>query len=321
MTGKDLKNAHPRPILAIVGPTAIGKTSLSIDIAQEFGCEVIGVDSMQIYKLMDIGTAKITHDEMAGVPHHLIDILYPDEDYDAARFVHDASTLEAAITNRSRIPLMVGGTGLYLKSFRDGLFKGVHIEKEVRDKIKNRLAIEGAEALHEELRACDRLSAERIHPNDTSRIIRGLEIFQSTGIPWSVHLANQASSSNTTRRGGPMLIVGLTCARDLLYSRINMRTQIMIDQGLEGEVLSLLQLGYKPELKSMGSIGYRHMVNYLKGEWTMSEMIDLLARDTRRYAKRQYTWFNKMEGVEWFDVRDKGKVMQRVREWLGSRHS
>ncbi|WP_163336715.1 tRNA (adenosine(37)-N6)-dimethylallyltransferase MiaA [Desulfopila sp. IMCC35008] len=320
MAQKEFNNHPPQPVVAIVGPTAIGKTSLSIDIAQEFNCEIIGVDSMQVYKLMDIGTAKITSEEMEGVPHHLIDILYPDEDYDAAGFVRDASVLVDEITERGRIPLMVGGTGLYLKSFKDGLFEGIQVKQEIRKQLKHRVATEGANVLHEELQLCDHVSAERVHPNDTSRIIRGLEIFQSTGVPWSTHLARQASGDATTGSRQGILIIGLTCERELLYRRINMRTNFMIDQGLEGEVRSLLEMGYKQELKSMGSIGYRHMIHYLKGDWTKSEMMELLARDTRRYAKRQYTWFKKMEGIEWFDFRDNGKVIERVRGWLNENH-
>lgn len=320
MTKNNSNNSSSHPAVALVGPTAIGKTALSIDIAKEFDCEVIGVDSMQIYKLMDIGTAKITPEEMDGVPHHLIDILYPDEDYDAAGFVRDATALVSDISGRGHIPLMVGGTGMYLKSFREGLFEGIQVKKGVREKLKRRVADEGVNVLHKELLACDRVTAERVHPNDVSRIIRGLEIFISTGVPWSVHLARHAGGCTSTGSRDDILIIGLTCERELLYSRINMRTEIMIDHGFEAEVLSLLEKGYKPELKSMSSIGYRHMVNYLNGDWTKAEMMELLARDTRRYAKRQYTWFNKMRGLEWFDIRDNEKIVERARGWLNENH-
>lgn len=212
MTQTESQDISTQPVIAIVGPTAIGKTSLSIEIAKEFGCEVIGVDSMQVYKLMDIGTAKITSEEMGGVPHHLIDIVYPDEEYDAARFVRDASNAVGDITGRGHTPLMVGGTGLYLKSFKEGLFEGIQIKQGIRAELKQRAAEEGTEKLHEELLLCDRISAERIHSNDISRIIRGLEIYQSTGVPWSVHIEKQKGQGENARNN--MLIIGLTCERD-----------------------------------------------------------------------------------------------------------
>lgn len=303
------------PVLAIIGPTAIGKTALSLELSHAFNCEVISVDSMQVYKHMDIGTAKIKRDEMESIPHHLIDVVSPNEEYDAARFVQDASSAIREITGKGKLPLLAGGTGLYLKALTEGLFEGFPENTDVRNILKERLAREGSSKLHEDLTVCDRISAERIHPNDSNRIIRGLEIFIASGIPWSEHLRLQ-------RHQGPneslenILQIGLTCNRQMLYDRINLRSRIMIEQGLEGEVLGLFEMGYGENLHSMNSIGYKHMINYINNIWAFEEMIELLQRDTRRYAKRQYTWFNKIRGIEWFDVSDVSGIKKRIAQWL-----
>lgn len=306
------------PVLALVGPTAIGKTDLSLEIARACNCEIISVDSMQVYKFMDIGTAKIKPDEMAGIPHHLIDVAFPDEEYDAARFVREASSAISEISAKGKTPLLTGGTGLYLKALVQGLFAGVPENAEIRAQLKLRAQKEGASKLHEELTLCDRISAARIHPNDTLRIIRGLEIYLASGVPWSEHLHLQKEKG----QGGVVrniLQVGLTSDRQKLYDRINTRSEIMLEQGLEDEVIGLLKMGYHENLNSMKSIGYRHMINFLNGIWTYEEMMSYLARDTRRYAKRQYTWFNKIANLEWFEVEDKKNIIQRMSHWLNSR--
>lgn len=303
------------PILAIVGPTAIGKTDLSIEIAAELNCEIISVDSMQVYKYMNIGTAKIKQEEMKGIRHYLIDVAYPDEEYDAARFVRECSDAIVEIAQRGKTPLLAGGTGLYLKALTQGLFNGIPENEEIRSALRERLALEGSSKLHDELRSCDPVSANRIHPNDTNRILRGLEIYLASGTTWSEHLRKQKEEGE----GGiikNILQVGLTCERERLYKRINLRTEIMIEEGLEEEVQKLLEMGYDSSLNSMGSIGYRHMLNYLNGEWSYQEMIELLARDTRRYAKRQYTWFNKINNLEWFEVADSVAIKKRMKSWL-----
>ncbi|WP_136806412.1 tRNA (adenosine(37)-N6)-dimethylallyltransferase MiaA [Desulfosediminicola flagellatus] len=306
------------PAIALVGPTAIGKTSLSIDLAKEFNCEIIGVDSMQVYKYMDIGTAKITHEEMAGIPHHLIDVAFPDEEYDAARFVREASAAIETIAEKGKIPLLTGGTGLYLKALTQGLFAGVPEDEKIRAELNERLVKDGSSKLHEELTSCDEISAHRIHPNDTNRVIRGLEIYIASGIPWSEHIRIQSEQQQGSILEN-ILQIGLTCDRKRLYERINLRTEIMLDSGLEKEVRSLLEMGYNENLNSMGSIGYRHMLNYIYDKWTFAEMQELLARDTRRYAKRQYTWFKKIDGLEWNQVTETAKIKCRIESWLKSR--
>lgn len=302
-------------VLALVGPTAIGKTDLSLEIARVCDCEIISVDSMQVYRFMDIGTAKIKPDEMAGIPHHLIDVAYPDEEYDAARFVREATAAIAEISSRGKTPLLTGGTGLYLKALVQGLFAGVPENREIREQLKLRAEREGTSKLHEELAIYDRISADRIHPNDTLRVIRGLEIYLASGIPWSEHLRLQQEG----QKGGAVkkiLQVGLTCDRQRLYDRINLRSEIMLEQGLEDEVIALLKMGYHENLNSMKSIGYRHMISFLNGEWSYEEMMDFLARDTRRYAKRQYTWFNKIANLEWYEVDKKDMIVDRMSQWL-----
>lgn len=302
-------------ILVLIGPTAIGKTALSLELAQRFDCEIISVDSMQVYRYMDIGTAKASITERNLVPHHLIDVVDPDENYDAARFVEDATRLIDEIIQRGKLPLLTGGTGLYLKSLLEGIFPEAPSDENVRNKLKERLKNEGSDKLHKELQVCDRISADKIHMNDTQRLLRALEVYHTTGIPWSTHLANQNREKSASGLPVDALQIGLTCDRDKLYQRINMRTGIMIDSGLEEEVSTLLKNGYSSELKSMGSIGYRHMTGYLKNDYSKDEMIRLLARDTRRYAKRQYTWFNNIKEVQWVDVNKNTSVVEMVQQW------
>lgn len=306
------------PVVAIVGPTAIGKTALSLELAREFNCEIISVDSMQVYTYMDIGTAKIRPEEMGGIPHHLIDVVLPDEEYDAARFVEESCKAIQEIAGRGRMPLLAGGTGLYLKALTDGLFAEIPSSENIRNILKQRIVAEGSSKLHEELGACDPASAGRIHPNDSNRVIRGLEIFLASGVPWSEHLLRQNLGE---RKGaiGDILQIGLTCDRKLLYERINLRSRLMAEGGLEDEVLRLLDMGFHENLNPMKSIGYKHMLNYLNKTWSFDEMLELLQRDTRRYAKRQYTWFNGIRGIEWFDVTDVQGIMDRIADWLSSR--
>lgn len=303
------------PVLVLVGPTAIGKTSLSIELAQKFNCEIVSVDSMQVYKYMDIGTAKVTRQEMEGIPHHLIDIVTPDIPYDAARFSIDAASAITSIHSKGKIPLLTGGTGLYLKTLLYGIFEEPTKDETIRSRLKKRLEEEGAESLHSELRACDPESAARIHINDTHRLLRGLEIYLATGKTWSSFLKAD-NSQNRHKRYTNVLQIALQTERETLYNRINLRTQKMLAEDFEGEVRSLLNRGYSGNLKSMGSIGYRHMVAYLSGKTTYQEMQETLARDTRRYAKRQMTWFKKTEELNWIDINDKNRAVKLTTSWL-----
>jgi tRNA dimethylallyltransferase len=303
-----------RVIIAIVGPTAIGKTSISLQIADDFLGEIVGVDSMQVYRYMDIGTAKPTLQERAKTPHHLIDIADPDEEYTVGRYVKDAETAIRAIWRKGNIPLLVGGTGLYLRGLLNGLSELPAIPPVVRRNLQKELEnnVDSRRRLYEMLQQFDPESAARIHPHDTQRLLRALEIYRATGIPWTDHL----SRKNPNLTFSKVLRIGLTCDRDMLYDRINKRVHQMIRQGLVEEVEGLLARGYHGDLKSMQSIGYRHVVKFLRGLWTKQRTLELLARDTRHYAKRQYTWFRNDPEVQWFDLSHQDALYRTVEKFL-----
>jgi len=293
--------SKPR-LLVLIGPTAVGKTKLSIQIAKEFDCEIISGDSMQVYRGMDIGTAKITKDEMEGVPHHLIDIHEPDYPYSVAEFQEQSQRLINEITERGKLPFIVGGTGLYVESVCYGYqFSESGADEEFR-KEQFRYADEnGAEALHRRLAEIDPESAERLHPNDLRRVVRALEVFHVTGIPLSSQLAPQKKESPYR-----LCLVGLTMDRQMLYNRIEERIDLMLQQGLVDEVAALMEKGFGPGLVAMQGLGYKEIVSYLQGECSYEEAVTLLKRDTRRFAKRQLSWFRHMKDIEWVDVTDSG---------------
>jgi len=302
------------PVIVLLGPTAVGKTALSLELAELFACEIVSVDSMQVYRFMDIGTAKPTLHERERIVHHLIDIVDPDEQYNSALFVGDALEAIDAIAASGKIPLLTGGTGLYLKALTEGLFeiKGSE-DASIRHQLASRLEKEGRDVLFHELRAIDPESAERVHINDTQRLIRALEIYQSTGKTWSAHLQNHRGPAD---RLVNMLQIGLTCDRQALYKRIEQRTLAMFDNGLIDEAETLQEMGYSPDLPSMQAIGYRHANNYLAGKWSRAEAMHLLIRDTRRYAKRQMTWLSKNSAIQWFERDDHHGVLQASEKWL-----
>jgi tRNA dimethylallyltransferase len=300
------------PVLVLVGPTAVGKTALTFDIADTFDCEIISMDSMQVYRSMDIGTAKPSKDERQQVRHHLIDIVDPDEQYHAARFVQDCLGAIKVIAEQGKIPLITGGTGLYLSSLINGLFDDINVKDEVRESLLERMNREGAAPLHAELVRVDPASGERIHGNDRQRIIRGLEIYHSTGIPWSEHLERQKNMVPPVcfKR---LFEIALTCDREALHKRIEQRTIIMLEQGLIDEVKGLRARGYDPALSSMQSIGYRHVNQYLDGRWDFDEMTEFLVRDTRRYAKRQMTWFRRHKSLHWYQRTESAQIISDAR--------
>lgn len=304
-----------RPVLIVIGPTAVGKTELSLKIAERYGGEIISVDSMQVYRYMDIGTAKPSIAERRGVPHHLLDVVTPDQHYDAACFARDALEAIEIIHAKKRLPILAGGTGLYLKALLQGLFVVPATDVDLRRQLHQRLADEGISALYQELRTLDPLSAQRIAASDRQRIIRALEIFHSSGRTWSQHLENQGFHVSRCRFSN-IFQLGLQCDRHKLYARINKRCQLMVSSGLEEEVIGLLSRGYPRTLKTMGAIGYRHMLDYLEGRYNHSEMLELMSRDTRRYAKRQHTWFSRDDTVQWLSVDDHQAVYSAIDLWL-----
>jgi len=277
-------------------------------IASRFSCEIVSADSMQVYRYMDIGTAKATAEERRLVRHHLIDIVDPDEPYDAARFVQDCGRAVEEIRGRGRRCLVTGGTGLYLQALLYGLFEAPRIRPAVRERLRRRAEEEGIVSLHGELAAVDPESAARIHPRDRQRVLRGLEIYLSTGIPWSAHLQRQRSEGWK----GPVRYIVLYRQRQSLYERIGRRAEQMVRQGLLEEVQELLDRGYAPGLPALQAIGYRHALAVLRGGLRVEEMIELLARDTRRYAKRQLTWFRREPRALWLPVTETDRVLEQV---------
>ena len=303
------------PVVVLIGPTAVGKTELALTLAKRFEAEIIGADSMQIYRYMDIGTAKPTEEERAQAPHHLVDFVDPDEDYQAARYGADGFETCQGIVRRGRLPLVVGGTGLYIRALVEGLFDVEAAPDHIRSQLQSRLAAEGRAPLFEELQKVDPQAARRIHLNDTQRLLRALEVYQATGIPWSQHLAAQKKVRRLTR----VLKIGLSCDRKELYRRINIRSQNMLKMGLLKEVQGLLDMGYAGSLKSMQSIGYRHMVNVIKGDWTLDQAVELLARDTRRYAKRQFTWFGRDPEVRWLPPQQEADISSLIHDFINEK--
>ena len=292
-----------KPLAIILGPTASGKKAVSVRVAQLLDGEIISGDSMQVYRRMDIGTAKIKPAEMGGVPHHLIDILEPDAGYSVADFRAAARQLIDEITARGKLPIVVGGTGLYISS----LTASYHFPEEVgrddefRNQLRQRLELEGAEKLHAELAACDPEAAARIHFNDHQRLIRALEVYQQSGQPISEF---QRLSREEEAADYNLAICGLTWRRELLYPRIEQRIDAMIAEGLVEEVQALLAAGVPITAQSMQGLGYRQITAYLQGKCSPEEAIETLKRDTRRFAKRQYTWFKRDERIKWYNGED-----------------
>ncbi|MCL7488410.1 MAG: tRNA (adenosine(37)-N6)-dimethylallyltransferase MiaA [Desulfobulbaceae bacterium] len=313
-TNKDTPIIIESPVIVLIGPTAIGKTALSLELADRFNCEIVSVDSMQVYRYMDIGTAKPSPAEQGRAVHHLIDIVDPDQPFDAARFVRHALAAIDSITAAGRIPLLTGGTGMYLKALFHGLFDfDTAAHKTVRQDLARLLADKGNQQLYDQLRQVDPETASRIHPNDVQRLLRALEIYLVSGRPWSDHLEDQPPPPVHFRN---IRQFGLHCERQLLYERIGKRSKLMVEAGLIAEVEGLRKMGYGSQLPSMQSIGYRHANNYLDGIWDMEETMRLLVRDTRRYAKRQMTWFNSDPAIQWIDRGKGDEIVKQIDTWL-----
>jgi tRNA dimethylallyltransferase len=286
-------------LAVIVGPTAVGKTELSLEVAKSLDAEIISADSMQIYKYMDIGTAKPSVDELKTVKHYMIDIVTPDQEFSVSDFQTMAKEHIKDIQSRDKIPILTGGTGLYVNSVcYNYTFSEFDKDEKLREELRTQAEKYGNMYLYEKLVKLDPVGAKKIHPNNLRRVIRALEVCIKTGNPFSYYEAKtkqQASPYN-------LIMFGLTRPRAELYSRISRRTEYMIESGLIEEVKNLLSMGYSRDLNSMQGLGYRQVIEYLDGKLTKDEMLSLIARDTRRYAKRQYTWFLRDKNITWFDL-------------------
>ncbi|MEW6458012.1 MAG: tRNA (adenosine(37)-N6)-dimethylallyltransferase MiaA [Bacillota bacterium] len=303
----------PPPLVVITGPTATGKTEVGINVALACGGEIVSADSMMVYRGMNIGTAKPSASEMRGVPHHLIDVVDPDEEFNVARYQQLAGEAIVGILGRKRIPLLVGGTGLYIRSVVEDYRFPVRADRRLRNRLQETAELYGCARLHRHLAVVDPVTARRLHPNDQRRIIRALEVYYQSGIPFSRHPDRRDRAPKYL----PVMF-GLNMERGRLYRRIEERVDAMIRAGLVREVQSLLEKGYGPELVAMKGLGYKEIAAHLRGSLTLEEAIHILKRNTRRFAKRQLTWFRRDERIRWLDVEECGGPVGAAREIVGS---
>jgi len=310
-----------KPLFILVGPTAVGKTDVSIKLAKKLNGEIISADSMQVYKHMDIGTAKPTPQEMDGVKHHLIDELYPDEEFSVAVFRKMAGKIIDEILEQGKLPMVVGGTGLYVNSLTYSLdFTEAISDENYRNHLNELADTYGNSYIHDMLKEVDMESYERLHVNDRRRIIRALEVYKHTGKPISLY---QRESKNRPIEY-ELCMVGLIMDRQKLYDRINQRVDKMIEKGLVDEVKNLLEMGYNKNLTSMQGLGYKEIISYLEGECSLEEAIYKLKQSTRHFAKRQLTWFRRENRIHWVNIdemRDENETIENIIQYVGGKLS
>jgi len=304
---------RPRVVI-LLGPTGVGKSRLAIEWAEELGGEIISADSMQVYRYMDIGTAKPTLDDQKRVRHHLIDLVAPDQPFHAALYrTLGRKTIDQLYQDKKPI-WVVGGTGLYIKTLTQGLFSSPKIDSQVRESLKQEAKEKGSDALYERLKKIDPKTAFQLHPNDLFRMIRALEVFDSTGAPISFYREQHRFGE----RPYETLKMGLEMNREMLYRRIEERVDQMLEKGFLQEVERLMEMGYEPELKPMQSLGYKQMVQFLLKEIKWDEAVRQMKRDTRHYAKRQLTWFKADPEVQWWDEStDRQKIFLEIKSFWG----
>lgn len=298
-------------IIVIVGPTAVGKTYVSIELAKKLKTEIISADSMQVYRGMNIGTAKIIEEEKQGIVHHMIDIINPDENYSVSDFKFESERIIDNVLSKNKTPIIVGGSGLYVNSLIYDLdFGNAKSDTKIRDYYTSFYYKHGKEALYNKLKDVDPESAEKIHKNNVKRVIRALEVHDITGKKFSEINTDLRKYSEKYEH----LLIGLSMDRKILYERINQRVEKMLSDGLIQEVKTLLDKGYHKNLVSMQGIGYKEIIDYLEGETTLEEAVNILKRNTRRFAKRQFTWFLKDPNVKWFQIGDVNEIDNTVEE-------
>lgn len=309
------------PLVILTGPTAVGKTKLSVALAKRIGGEIISADSMQVYRGMDIGSAKVTQEEMEGIPHHLIDELDPSEEFHVVKFQEYAKKYIHEIHERGRIPILVGGTGFYIQAvLYDIDFTENGGDTAYRDMLQEKAQKEGAQVLHEMLRQVDPASADAIHANNTKRVIRALEFYHETGQRISEHNEEERKKESPYQYA----YFVLNDERENLYKRIDLRVDQMLEQGLVEEVKQLQKQGCTREMVSMQGLGYKEILDYLSGVLTLEEAVYILKRDTRHFAKRQLTWFRRERDVIWADksffLYDEEKILEFLIETLKERN-
>ncbi len=302
-----------KPLIILTGPTASGKTELSVRLAKAINGEIISADSIQVYKYMDIGSAKVTKEEMNGITHYLIDELEPDEEFNIYIFKERAVKYINKIYEKGKIPIIAGGTGFYIQSvLYDIDFNKEDNDKCYREELEKIGKDMGREYLHNILKSVDKKSAEDIHPNNIKRVIRALEYYKITGNKISEH--NESQRKRKSPYNFRYFVLNMD--RELLYDRINKRIDIMLEKGLAGEVEKLLKMGYDRNLVSMQGIGYKEIASYLKGEISYEEAVYIIKRDTRHFAKRQLTWFRREENAEFVNYRDFNMDKDKITEYL-----
>lgn len=302
-------------VIVIAGPTATGKTALSVKLAKLFGGEVVSADSVQIYKGLNIGSAKPTEEEMQGVPHHMIDILEPDESYSVANYCAQTKEIIFQILSRGHVPILAGGTGLYISSLVNNVSFAEEKpdDKSVREELLKELLEKGKEAMHEKLALIDPDAAAAIHPNNTKRVIRALEVFEKTGKT----LTEQNAASKKEKSPFHFILCALSCEREILYDRINRRVDQMVEEGLLEEVKALLAQGLSTSDQSMQGIGYKETVSFLEGALNWTECIEKIKQSSRNYAKRQLTWFRRGD-YKWFDITSE-TLYEEIRSYIGEK--
>ncbi|WP_297133324.1 tRNA (adenosine(37)-N6)-dimethylallyltransferase MiaA [Terrisporobacter sp.] len=285
------------PLIILTGPTAVGKTALSIELAKDLNAEIISADSMQIYKYMDIGSAKVTKEEMDNIVHHMIDEVTPEYNFSVSEFQKRSKKYINDISNKGKNVLVTGGTGLYLNSLIYNMdFAKSNSNSKLREELERELQEKGIDYMHEKLKSLDSDAANRIHKNNTKRVIRALEVCLD-----GKKMQDFSTDLKYNEDYLPIIIV-LNRDREILYNRINKRVDIMMESGLVDEVKKLLDMGYTKDLISMQGIGYKEIVKYIEGEYSLEEAIEIIKRDSRRYAKRQITWFKRYKDSKWFDL-------------------
>jgi len=299
-------------IVVIAGPTAVGKTGVTIRVAEKIFGEVVNADSMQIYRYMDIGTAKPTPEEQRRVAHHMISVADPDESYDAARFSREARKATDGVLGRQRVPLVAGGTGFYIRAFLYGLCNAAPEDPDIRVRLREEAGRRGAASMYGKLMECDPEAAGKIHPNDVYRIVRALAVYETCGITLTEFRRRHAFNDAPYQS----LSIVLDMDRRELYERIDRRVDRMVEEGLAEEVERLFEMGYDERLKPMQALGYRHMGDYIRGRVDRDTAVETLKRDTRRYAKRQLTWFRKDPQALWYSPAQTDRIAGAIGAFL-----